>query len=444
MSMNVIKKITAGMLIPMLIVLIMACGQHSKKVKVASNALAGESTAGNSSNIEEYRKAEGMDEADKYKAIGLMPEVDYNNTNPIEFLRGRYPPSLHSEGFTQREPQWYKDNWEEYFKDKINESNTFIYLRSRDSSEIELSEINKYRGTSTLIYTVYNQEELETLLPLIKVKVCIWIDKEAVGTIDKDWLNDKTVKEKYPVILIGNSNALYSFRDLLEVCRYMEGPEIPDDEIQKDGFSAYLLLNMSQQENLLTVHSILKGFPGTLNTREIVSISNKMLSEGNGLVDKENMSWEERLRYNFWMMKTNPDNEELVDNVLLSFRGINWSRLYGLDFDDVFLIMEWFVEKSLSEEGKIFKAFLGNRDGLDAAVTESYYGWLLKILEVKTEFFVKGFATLSSDDIEEILFYLKNELDGRPVLEKRLKEVQEGSVFNEKEKEVLSKMQGLF
>jgi len=214
------------------------------------------------------------------------------------FLKGYYPPSLHSESFTNREAEWYKTEWEDYWKGKINEGNTFIYLRSPDNSEIELLEVKRYSGTiPTMIYTVYDREELETVISLIEDKACIWIDSKAAEVVDKDWLYIKAVEEKFPVILIGHGNALYSFRDLLSVCRYMHGPKILGEEIQKNGFSVYLFLNMEQQENSLTVNAILRGFPGTPDIREIVSISNKLLAGGNGLIKKTTISMEERL---FW------------------------------------------------------------------------------------------------------------------------------------------------
>lgn len=357
------------------------------------------------------------------------------------FLGRKYPPSLHSEGFTDRDAQWYKTGWEDYWKDIINRRDTFIYLRSRKNSKIELNEVKGYLHTPTMIYTVYDQEELETAVSLIEDKTCIWIDREAVEVLDKDWLYKKAIDEKkHPVILIGHSSSLYSFRDLLSVCNYTKGPKITEELIQKDGFAAYLLLSTEQQENSLSVKSISRGFPGRPNIREIISISNKLLTGFDGLLEKKGMNPEEKFLYDYWTMKSNPENEESIAKVLLSFKGINWGRLYNIDSGDVRLIMEWFAGRSLHGDEKALKFFLENRKGLDASYATAYYGCLTKILEGNVETFIKSFAALSDVDINEILYSFQNELNGRQTVEKKLKENRENPDFNEKEKTILEEL----
>ncbi len=157
--------------------------------------------------------------------------------------------------------------------------------------------------------------------------------------------------------------------------------------------------------------------------------------------EQKNARNEEEFLHNFRAMKSEPENVELTDKVLQSFKDVNWFLLSLLAPDDTFIVMEWFGQSSLGGDKKYLKAFLENHDYLYSDVAESYYGWLIKILEEKPEVFVKGLNTLDNEcDIDEILFYFRYGLNERKTCEKKLMELLENSDLSKNEKYVSNKL----
>ena len=49
---------------------------------------------------------------------------------------------------------------------------------------------------------------------LAQTKVALWIDKDAVDLVDRQWLNEAP-QRSYPLAIVGYSSALYAFREAL-------------------------------------------------------------------------------------------------------------------------------------------------------------------------------------------------------------------------------------
>ena len=56
-------------------------------------------------------------------------------------------------------------------------------------------------------------------------KIALWIDKNAtpLDSAQDEWINAEP-QSSYPLVLIGTSDALHAFRDLLKVCCFLGGP----------------------------------------------------------------------------------------------------------------------------------------------------------------------------------------------------------------------------
>jgi hypothetical protein len=101
----------------------------------------------------------------------------------------------------------------------------------------------------------------------------LWIDKSAapLNAEQEKWINEAP-QAYYPIVLVGSSDTLYSFRDLLKLCCFM-GPAI--DTKPDPGFSV-IQWQKTSDPNARTA-AFLQGYPEKPTVAAILHITNALL-----------------------------------------------------------------------------------------------------------------------------------------------------------------------
>jgi hypothetical protein len=108
-------------------------------------------------------------------------------------------------------------------------------------------------------------------------KVALWIDKDAVSLMQQDWLNTAP-QAYYPIVLIGYSDTLYSFRDLLGLCCFA-GPAPGENEQKlKSGYS--VIERTEASDPTLPTVTFLKGYDQIPTVQAILDVTNTLLDGG--------------------------------------------------------------------------------------------------------------------------------------------------------------------
>ena len=103
-------------------------------------------------------------------------------------------------------------------------------------------------------------------------KVALWIDRNAVGWVDQQWLH-QTPQKYYPLVLVGYHNALYSFRDVLKGFGII-GPYVDwSTETLEPGFSIWMITE--DKEN--SVSAVMQGYDEPPTVQRILGITNALL-----------------------------------------------------------------------------------------------------------------------------------------------------------------------
>jgi hypothetical protein len=108
---------------------------------------------------------------------------------------------------------------------------------------------------------------------LAKKKTALWIDSNAAGLIDKEWLNQKP-QRFYPIVLIGYSDALCSFRDTLGGFGIIEGP-YTDCSSLPPGFSVWML----EEETSSGASAFMRGYEQVPTVKDILEKTDPLLSK---------------------------------------------------------------------------------------------------------------------------------------------------------------------
>jgi len=105
-------------------------------------------------------------------------------------------------------------------------------------------------------------------------KVALWIDKGAVSLMQQDWLNTAP-QAYYPIVLIGYSDTLYSFRDLLGLCCFAGPAPGENDQKLKSGFS--IIERTESSDPTLPTVTFLKGYDQIPTVQAILDVTNALL-----------------------------------------------------------------------------------------------------------------------------------------------------------------------
>jgi len=106
-------------------------------------------------------------------------------------------------------------------------------------------------------------------------RIALWVDKNAVNMIDKNWLNLPPQKY-YPLVIVGYNDPLYCFRDTLSIGQ-IEGPYVDwsKEEIEP-GFCVWMILKEISNEG---ISSIFRGYHQTPTVQDILDVTNPLLDE---------------------------------------------------------------------------------------------------------------------------------------------------------------------
>lgn len=119
-------------------------------------------------------------------------------------------------------------------------------------------------------------ETFDKLEQYTSQKTALWIDKNAtpLDPEQETWINEAP-QAYYPIVLVGTSDTLYAFRDLLRLCCFM-GPGSDNPGVAL-GFSVI----QREQTNEPEAPSIvfLQGYDQKPSVQDILDITNVLLEE---------------------------------------------------------------------------------------------------------------------------------------------------------------------
>jgi hypothetical protein len=106
-------------------------------------------------------------------------------------------------------------------------------------------------------------------------KIALWIDKGAapLNPEQEKWINEAP-QAYYPIVLVGTSDTLYAFRDLLGLCCFM-GPAGDDPGYDAPGFSVIQWKETHEPESPATI--FLQGYHQKPTVQAILEITNDLL-----------------------------------------------------------------------------------------------------------------------------------------------------------------------
>lgn len=137
----------------------------------------------------------------------------------------------------------------------------------QEESQLSMDEVK----THPEIVVVQSFEELKKYA---QQKVALWIDKSATpfDPVQEKWINEGP--QAYdPIVLVGTSDTLHSFRDLLRLCCFLGPGEYPGYDAP--GFSVIQWKETHEPESPTTI--FLQGYQQKPTVEAILEITNALL-----------------------------------------------------------------------------------------------------------------------------------------------------------------------
>ena len=108
-------------------------------------------------------------------------------------------------------------------------------------------------------------------------KIALWIDKSATPFTPEEekWINEAP-QAYYPIVLVGTSDTLYSFRDLLRLCCFL-GPAGDYPGYNAPGFSITQHEETSDPTTAPVTVTFLQGYNQKPTVQSILEITNALL-----------------------------------------------------------------------------------------------------------------------------------------------------------------------
>lgn len=142
-----------------------------------------------------------------------------------------------------------------------------VYLVSPGGGEIAQTDFDQHPE----VVVVQNLVALQRII--VGHKAAIWIDKNALALVDLRWLRAEPQKY-YPVVLVGYNNALYAFREQLNIGS-IKGPYIDWSKYNlESGFSVWKLLYDTDG----TRQAFMKGYQEQPAVSNILPITDSLLA----------------------------------------------------------------------------------------------------------------------------------------------------------------------
>jgi hypothetical protein len=140
-----------------------------------------------------------------------------------------------------------------------------VYLKPSIGGQISSIELKKFPE----ILVANSFKELKNS---VNKRIAIWIDKDALNMLDNNWLSKKP-QRLFPIVLIGYSDALYSFGEKLSVPR-MIPPYVDWSKIKLEpGFSIWMI----KKETETSESWFMKGYKEIPKATRILAITNALL-----------------------------------------------------------------------------------------------------------------------------------------------------------------------
>lgn len=140
-----------------------------------------------------------------------------------------------------------------------------VYLVPQNGGVLSLNELKQH----TEVAVVNSFDELKKS---VDKKVAILIDKNAIDKIELGWLQQESQK-KYPIVLLGYNNSLYSFREKLSGFG-IEGPKVEwDEKTLEPGFSVWML----REETSSSKSAFMHGYRVKPTIELILEVTNALL-----------------------------------------------------------------------------------------------------------------------------------------------------------------------
>ncbi len=119
-------------------------------------------------------------------------------------------------------------------------------------------------------------QTLDDLKKAASRKTALWIDKNAapLSPQEEQWIN-QAPQAYYPIVLVGTSDTIYSFRDLLQFCCFM-GPTDDYPGFDAPGFS--VIQRGKPSEPNTPAINFLQGFNQKPTVQSILEITNALLA----------------------------------------------------------------------------------------------------------------------------------------------------------------------
>lgn len=140
-----------------------------------------------------------------------------------------------------------------------------VYLVLQNSGMLSQDELKQ----RTEVAVVNSFDELKKY---IDEKVPILIDKDAINMIENGWLQ-KEPQKKYPIVLVGYNDSLYSFREKMPAFG-IKGPQIDWTKTSLEpGFSVWML----REENASSKSAFMRGYKVKPTVELILNVTNALL-----------------------------------------------------------------------------------------------------------------------------------------------------------------------
>jgi hypothetical protein len=140
-----------------------------------------------------------------------------------------------------------------------------IYLEPTSGAQLSDDELRKHPEITVV-------DNFKDLKDRASEKVSIWIDKNAIGLVEQNWLHQDPQKY-YPLVVVGYNNALYSFREKLSGFGII-GPRVEWSKEKLDGgFSIWMLKEATNTSS----SAFMKGYNVPMSVEGILSKSNMLL-----------------------------------------------------------------------------------------------------------------------------------------------------------------------
>ena len=140
-----------------------------------------------------------------------------------------------------------------------------IYIIPKSGAQLSEDELRNYPE----IAVVYTFKDLKDKTV---EKMAIWIDKGAIDLVEQEWFHQDPQRD-YPLVIVGYSNALYSFREKMSGFG-IEGPYVDWNKQKLDGgFSTWML----KEATYTSTSAFMKGYDMPLSVDGILAKSNMLL-----------------------------------------------------------------------------------------------------------------------------------------------------------------------